>query len=252
MDKFITTDLGGLPLKLNDLRFQDQAYRLALNDILKSIIGDDSAVIYGCVITPSGSNTYSVDEGAIYFQNELWHVYQHTFAWQVGEIPQWHFITEFDAEGSKTFYNGQQFQTYQRRYAVVSVSTPANALDSISIYSLLGRISTLNRKELVVSPTLGFVGVPGNISRIRLVDRIATMHCAIRGGLTSIWQPAAQLNGTVPRWPVIVNAVAIDDNGDVFKCVAKIDTAGILYVRHFGGASIGPVDVYIHVSFETI
>lgn len=134
MNKLLTNITGGFPFTLDDLRFLDDANRLAVADIIKTIAGDGPVILYGCGITDAGVNV-SVAEGAILWQGEIWHVFPHSYIAPspMPDAPQWNFVAVDDAAGSKVFENGVTHQVYQVRKAVGSYLPIDGALGSFSV-----------------------------------------------------------------------------------------------------------------------
>jgi hypothetical protein len=133
MNKLINDFNRGYSLKNDDLRFIDAAIRLAFDDIVKSLGGSSPRVLWGCALIEHG--TYiSITEGAIYFQGEIWHVYPHNLIVAIPRIVPiyWVFMTEFDAAGAKLDKDLVSHDTYQKRFAVSSLtSNPAGSVGSL-------------------------------------------------------------------------------------------------------------------------
>ena len=134
MNKLLTNITGGFPFTLDDLRFQDDATRLAIADAIKTIAGDGTVILYGCGLTIAGT-TVSVAEGAILWQGEIWHVFPHSYTVPnpLPDVPRWNFVTVNDAAGSKVFEDGITHQVYQVRKAVGSYLPLDGALGSVSV-----------------------------------------------------------------------------------------------------------------------
>ncbi len=124
MNKLINDFNRGFSLKSDDFRFIDAAVRLALSDLAKSMGISTPRVMWGCEVTEHG--TYiSITEGAVYWSNEIWHVYAHNVAVATPlSVPAyWAFVGENDPAGVKLDKDLVSHETYQIRKAVVSLVT---------------------------------------------------------------------------------------------------------------------------------
>ena len=66
----------GFSFKNDDLRFIDDAVRLALADLTKAIGGTTSRVLWGCAVSEH-INYITIAEGAVFWNNEIWHLPAH-------------------------------------------------------------------------------------------------------------------------------------------------------------------------------
>lgn len=127
MNKFITTYLGGLPAYLNDLRFLDDAYRLAFKGVMSTYgVADNEVVILsGCVEGTSGSNStltpgyVSIGGEICYVPEQIWPTPSHIS----GLIAYFDFNLSYDSEGLKVFENSTVNDTYQIRTVKISLNT---------------------------------------------------------------------------------------------------------------------------------
>ncbi len=68
----LKTDINGKqPIFLDDIRFNDNAYREAFASILKAIGVDKNNILHGCELTDNGGGSYSVTKGAVMIQSEV-------------------------------------------------------------------------------------------------------------------------------------------------------------------------------------
>jgi len=121
MNKFITTDVGGLPIVLDDFRFIDDSVREAFFGIVTAwgVANEESYILSGCEIT-LGVNI-SVAAGYVVIQGE---VYKFNAQSITGTAPSGEEVTfvpstAFDSAGNKTFDSGGTFDTYQLRTAAL-------------------------------------------------------------------------------------------------------------------------------------
>lgn len=133
MNKLINDYNRGFSLKNDDLRFVDAAVRLALSDIIKSMGISTSRIMWGCEVTEHG--TYiSITEGAIFWNNEIWHVYAHNVIVAIPlAVPiYWAFVGENDPAGVKLDKDLVSHDAYQIRKAIASlVAAPAGVIGSL-------------------------------------------------------------------------------------------------------------------------
>lgn len=125
MNKLITTNNGGFPWVLDDIRWEQDAYREAIEDIAKGIQNSATAdcVLWGGVITDN-TTTFDITEGACIINGEIYH-----FEAQTGLTKQAakYLILEpstgtYDAAGLKTFQDTTTNDTYEIRIAVAKIS----------------------------------------------------------------------------------------------------------------------------------
>jgi hypothetical protein len=131
MNKLITDYNRGFSLKSNDLRWIDDSVRLAMADLCKGLGISGPVILWGCNVTYSGT-VATVTEGAIFFQEEVWHVSAHTFTVTdpVGS-PVWCFIISYHPDGAKLDKDLAPHQTYQIRScrgAQVGIPYPAETI----------------------------------------------------------------------------------------------------------------------------
>jgi len=140
MNKFITTDVGGLPIVLDDFRFIDDSVRNAFFGLAGAFgnTTQDGYRLQGASLTPNAGN-FDVEAGYIVFNGEIFQVNAATVPpASVGQRLIWSINTAYDSAGSKTFDSGATFDTYQLRTAHVisALVTPASleALDTPTIH----------------------------------------------------------------------------------------------------------------------
>ena len=124
MDKLKTTDLGGFPFVLDDIRQflgrltspANHGIYQAFNNILGGF-GTDF-IVQGCVVSGS-TGAFSITEGWILLSGELIKVdAQGPF----DEVVNGTFtkVTTFDSRGNKDFLNGSTADTYEQNRGVIS------------------------------------------------------------------------------------------------------------------------------------
>lgn len=142
MNKLINDFNRGFSLKNDDLRFVDAAVRQAIADAVKAHNFTGSVIVWGCAVTVVGT-TASVAEGAIFHNNEVWHVDAHTFVVPdpIVDSPNWCFITAWDAAGAKTDVDLAAHNTYQIRKAVGSMDDDVTGTESFESMEDVPRLS---------------------------------------------------------------------------------------------------------------
>ena len=119
MDKFITTDNGGHPRVLDDLRWflgqssSDAGLYHYLQDFLKNF-GDNFAV-YGATYDGAGN----ISAGWVMLDGELLKVDAHTTSGN-GYFEK---VTTYDNSGQKIFQNGGTVDTYQKNRAIAQAAS---------------------------------------------------------------------------------------------------------------------------------
>ncbi len=119
MNNLDTTQLGRMPIVLDDLRFINDSIKEALNGI---VAHDDTTVVVlsGCIVdyTALASGTLNMTSGSIFWNGEIFKVaavsgitYDLTVRWEMFESN--------DPAGQKTFANASVHQTYKVRTAVI-------------------------------------------------------------------------------------------------------------------------------------
>jgi hypothetical protein len=144
---------GGMPLHQEDIRFLDDSFRQAFTDISRSLLMPvEAAILWGCNIAQVSSG-YSVSEGSIFYQNEVWHVTPHTMPSPIPmpDEPRWRFSSIPGPEGSRTFFNGESHNVHLIRQAVLSLATVNGETGSINV-SMLPRLDQLDQSIAILTP----------------------------------------------------------------------------------------------------
>lgn len=122
MNKLKTTNTGGMPIVLDDLRWLESAEREALVGVIKTLISYDinAAIISGCdVVDTEQGDMWSCSEGFIFFNNEIFFVPEQ-LVFNDGNIGNLYFAEDISYEspaGLKTFNNAVPHETYEIRQA---------------------------------------------------------------------------------------------------------------------------------------
>lgn len=152
MNKFKTTDVGGLPIVLDDFRFIDDSVRNAFFGTTGAFgnTTQDGYRLQGASVVFNSPN-YDVEAGYIVFGGEVFEVLAATVAPPlVGQRLIWAIDSTFDPAGNKTFDSGGTFDTYElrRAHVISSVVTPTS-LEVLATPTIHEKIAELS------APTLG-------------------------------------------------------------------------------------------------
>lgn len=123
MNKFKTDYDGLMPLFLDDIRWMDASVRDAFYGLMTAfgVSPNESFKLSGCVVTVDGES-YTTTAGYLVFQGEILKVDAHT---AVRPFPApgdtgWYIGSSYDASGNKVFKDGNSYDTYEIRKAVIS------------------------------------------------------------------------------------------------------------------------------------
>jgi len=158
MDKFLTTDNGGLPLVLDDLRWflgQDSNHGIyqALNNQYRGF--GDNFIITGC-IEGGSPGAVTLTEGWIILDGELLKVDAQS-AFNEGADSTFVKVVTTDTTGDKTFQDASSVSTYQKNRAVISGvggTLDYNGLHIWDVFTKKMRISGTERLGENSMPTL--------------------------------------------------------------------------------------------------
>lgn len=128
MNKLITTYNGGMPIVLDDVRWNDDAYRAAFNGILKAF-GTDF-IVQGCVYSAIDD---SVTAGYIMLNGELLQVDAHT---KTG-AGYYQKVTTYNAAGTKTFRNASINDTYQQNRGLATAASGTLLYNGIRLEDII-------------------------------------------------------------------------------------------------------------------
>ena len=154
MNKLITNGFtGGFPYELDDIRWNDDAYRDAITNILIGITGIQNFIITGCEnnLTSGQQASITIQAGYIMLDGELLKVDTHTTAYYAGgAVRNDHFIkqTTYNTAGVKISkdheYTGS---TYQQNRGIINGLVGNLAYNGIRLKDIVkntSEISALN------------------------------------------------------------------------------------------------------------
>ncbi len=130
MNQLKTTDLGGFPFVLDDLRWTADGIKEAIAGHLLPIIeflGDSNSMIIlnGCVATVTVDDFRHVSEGFIFWNNEVFHVPAQSVFSPDSENANLILETQFDVAGDKVTFLGGTINAYEvRTLKLVNDVTP--------------------------------------------------------------------------------------------------------------------------------
>lgn len=136
MDKLDLTHTGGFPLRQDRLAFMQESIRLAIGHLgngVQALVSYDPSqqpqfvdgyVIYGCKITNNGDGTATVAAGAVFLNNQVYQVDDHTITLSTSANRWYYFMEEItdDPAGVKEYFDGLSHPTQKIIRAKLSFS----------------------------------------------------------------------------------------------------------------------------------
>lgn len=175
MNKLISNINGGYPFVLDDLRFQDSAYREAFKGVFdhyEKINGFDGIVFHQESQYPFGSN---FPESYCFYQGEIYRIPETPLSSTGSPVNAYivNFSTntyETGGAGTKVFQDGQTHETYQIRTATLQKVNTVNVGDFVAlVYGTGGNWNaglTHDFKKIMKT----YVGIPDIESDITTLD----------------------------------------------------------------------------------
>lgn len=152
MNKFKTDANGGLPLKLDDFRWFDAAYREAFLGLWKAFAtnAEDGFILAGCSMAATTPGT-TVNEGWIYLAGEICYVPTHVIPTGTG-TSYWDIDISYDITGYKSFADSVNRDTYEVRVGkvhrgLISPGTKMLASTTTTLHDLI--IKQSPRKTII-------------------------------------------------------------------------------------------------------
>lgn len=166
MNNLKTTDLGGLPFKLDDLRFIHASVLDAFKGVMSTygVSNSQAVILSGCTKT-TASGTTSIAQGYISIGGEICFVPAHSYPNpSVGQVEYWDIDVSYDPAGLKQFQNTTPHDTYEVRVGKVKVaSSVPSGYTSLSTTKTIYQIISDN---ISVMPTGGIIMWSGTIVAI--------------------------------------------------------------------------------------
>ncbi len=259
MNKIENSFDRGFSLKNDDFRWTDDAVRLALANLVKSLLNEDPAVsciLWGCEVSISNT-TASVSEGAIFHLDEIWHVSAHSFTVPnpLSAPPNWVFRKTYDPAGVKTDKDLQSHNAYEIRDVVGwgTGSAPAGLIDSVEF----GTIKTLRDILLgIESGTASISSVDPSVTGSVTLQKINGI-CHVSGELESRIDTDGDLICTFPAGfrpdvKMFGEAVLKTQAGtNIRKIYWQLDTNGEFTVSLQLGQAVTYDDLVITFPFQS-
>lgn len=250
---------GGMPLNSNDLRFSQEAFTLAISDILKNMLGNQLAVIlHGCELNPTATG-YSISEGAIFYNNEVWHVFAHSISAPnpLPVEPFWIFTNAPGPEGSKTFLNGEVHNVHEVRTARLALNASLDYQVASIPASLVIRSEHIHSESIQLAPitSSGVQELPGRV-KLSSVSRYRNLIEVAIGYSCSVYNNSPLHIATLPSgfrplnyFEKLINVVIpsqLPNPNTIFLC--KIQTDGKIIIQRVESASTGVSGAMINTS----
>ena len=143
MDKLITTNNGGMPFDLDDIRWVEKGINDSFQAIGRALADSNTNVfvLWGCALSDGGT-TWSLASGVIWARDEFWLVDAHTInkLTASGSYYLKQVITH-DTTGSEIFESGSTVDTYQKRRleltsSAIDGSPTATDVSNVNVLSL--------------------------------------------------------------------------------------------------------------------
>lgn len=144
MNKLNTTDNGGFPLDLDDIRWLQDGIAEGFKGLLSAfgINPADSFIISGCAVVDNAPN-YDIAEGYISLNGEVLYVPAHSLAQTGGHTYYWDLEVTYDSSGLESFRNGTSYDTYEiRRGKLKSTGSPTGSEMPLAAPTLNDKLKT--------------------------------------------------------------------------------------------------------------
>lgn len=205
MNKLDTTKTGGQPFVLDDIRFNDTAYRNAFNSILK--VFGTNLIVQGCEV-----NGNDVAAGYVLLNGELIKVDAHV---RTGDY--YSKVTTYDAAGNKTFKNGQIQDVYEINRAVCAAGAGPLAYNGRRIFGNTAgqacegndaRLSDSRRCNNTFDDAAAARNAMDVFSKAETNAAIAAIVNGAPGALDTLYELAAALGNDPNLSATLLNAIA--------------------------------------------
>ena len=212
MKKLITTHNGGMPFHLDSLRWMEQGISESLSAICKSLALERPAIkLFGAGVTvedlPLDQRKYTIEQGAIFQDNEIFLVPAHTVECPAAHQAYWDTEELFDPSGYLAFRDGLAHNVFSEK--IMKLKHAASAPDGKQLYNAVPAVAELLK---------GFNG----ISRAELTIYIFAPQKPeiLPMGVTYDFVTGA-LNGNLQGWSAEMPADATD-NADLWASKAVV------------------------------
>lgn len=251
---------GGFPLCMDDTRWMDDAYRQAFNDIMKGIAAGTAnpVILHGVSFDYSNSGIIIINEGSIYYNNEVYHVNSQILTRNPaqGSVLYLRWEPQYDPDGNVVFEDGVSHNIHQIRRAFFewNTSQPTNSLPwedwdvLLSLISHTHPIYALKQQE--AWHQVGASGEPAFTSGWQNVDTAVYNPLSFmkdQSGFVHIKGAVVCPSGPLSGWSNKITTLptAYHPSKDIYvvgfikdgeekygTCLFRIDADGSLYYNH--------------------
>jgi hypothetical protein len=175
MNNFKTDINGGLPFRLDDLRFMTAAQMEAFVGVMQAMIGDlPYAILNGCEYSVNEDGSWHINAGYIYFDNEIFYAPAQDLPALTSGGYFWDLNITYDHSGDKTFLLDGVHSTYEVRRAKLNYydtgieGTRPPMLSDNMLQILKDRIGVDNSKwvDISLNSSNVSIGASGALSSI--------------------------------------------------------------------------------------
>ena len=256
MNKLITTDTGGFPYVLDDIRWEQDAYRGSFEALAKMIreSGTSDSILWGCEVTDN-TTTFDVAAGAVIIDGEIHQVAAVTGLTKAASQTLYIAAStaSYDAAGLKTFQDAATHNTYNIRKATasigivpggqISLSTTGAAAIPLKRDYMAHNFMGLGTKIALGSAALDDTG--SYYATNSIIAATAPVYFWKRGRMVELYGGFAQTGPTSvttryrvgslptgyrPVSNVMINGYASNNANEEF-CIFEIESGGDIYVR---------------------
>jgi len=223
MNKYLTNFFGGEPFKLDDIRFNDDSYRDAFNNLL--LAWGTDFIVSGCDVA-----SYIVSAGYIMLNGELLKVDSHTIQGAGFFQKQ----VTYDSNGLKDFKNGNVNNTYQKNRGIAIANSGTLSVNGIRLNELV------NINNIITNVTNNITGTT--------VNKIPVIGSNLSGGTYIMTNSNKKLISVKQAVPVLTQTIININDWDMnltnqifipFSDTSKIRRISIL-IRQDGDTDINP------------
>lgn len=222
MDKLITTNNGGMPFDLDDLRWIEQGVAASFKALAKAMnLNNETGFrLWGATVTDAGGS-YNISAGAIFAFDEIWLVDAHSLTKLAGSGSYyWKQVITHDVSGFETFESAATVDTYQvRRMKLTNTDVDGaaggsdiNGLQFLSMSDAFTTLSVFNTLNDQINNTT--TGISPNLVRSAFVRQATNVGSSYQNftditSLTSIrgGDPALHASGVALGIKFIKNRV---------------------------------------------
>jgi hypothetical protein len=204
MNKLLTTGTGGEPIYLDDLRWNDDAYRAAMTGIILGLSGSNDCIIQGCDLVSS-----TISAGYILLSGEILRVDSH-----IKTNTYFAKVVTYDASGQTQFKDGTTHQVYQKNRATCTSATPGLAYNA-------NKLTFYATGECMKTGTLNSITL--NISSGTVVNGTASIATSVLANITSSYPGAIEYHYNIAdNTQMVYFDVTLDGYSGVYNHIFKI------------------------------